>query len=69
MRNADSVFVEKPERKLSLGIARHRKKYNIKIDLQEIGCDAVDWIHLVDLWRSLVNTAMNPWFHNSRGIP
>jgi hypothetical protein len=35
---------------------------NIKIDLREIGWDAMDWIDLAydsDQWRALVNTVMN----------
>jgi hypothetical protein len=35
---------------------------NIKMDLREICCDAVDWIDVAqdrDQWRALVNTAMN----------
>jgi hypothetical protein len=34
---------------------------NIKMDLEEIGCEVVDWIHLAqdrDQWRALVNTVM-----------
>jgi hypothetical protein len=37
-------------------------KYNIKMDLREIGFGDVDWIHLArdrDTWRALVNTVMN----------
>jgi hypothetical protein len=37
-------------------------KDNIKIDLREIGCCGMGWIHLSqdrDQWRALVNTAMN----------
>ena len=32
------------------------------MDLQEVGCDGVDWIELAhcrDRWRALVNTVMN----------
>jgi hypothetical protein len=35
---------------------------NIKMDLEEIGCDGMDWIDLAqdrDQWRDLVNTVMN----------
>jgi hypothetical protein len=34
---------------------------SIKIDLNEMGCEGGDWIHLArvtDLWRALVNTVM-----------
>jgi hypothetical protein len=35
---------------------------NIRMDLQEIGREVVDWIHLAqdrDQWRAVVNTVMN----------
>jgi hypothetical protein len=35
---------------------------NIKMDLREIGLDAVDWMDMVennDQWRALVNTVLN----------
>jgi hypothetical protein len=37
-------------------------KYNIKMDLREIGWDEVDWIDMAQdrvQWRALVNTALN----------
>jgi hypothetical protein len=35
---------------------------NIKIDLRQIGCGDMDWIHLAEnrnQWRPLVNTVIN----------
>jgi hypothetical protein len=52
----------KPEEKMSLGTPRHRWKGNIKIDLREICCWDVDWIHLAqdgDNWRAVTNAVIN----------
>jgi hypothetical protein len=41
---------------------RRRWEDNIKVDLQEVGCEAMDWINLAldrDRWRALVSTVMN----------
>jgi len=54
--------VEKPEGKRLLGRPRHRWEDNIKMDHQEVGCEGMDWIDLVqdtDRWRVLVNAIMN----------
>jgi hypothetical protein len=40
-------FVEKPEGKRPLQRPRHRWEDNIKLGLMEVGCEGVDWIHLV----------------------
>jgi hypothetical protein len=44
------------------GRSRRRWEDNIKMDLQEVGCEGVDWIELArdrDRWRALVNAVMN----------
>ena len=52
----------KPEGKRQLGRPRHRWEDNIQMDLQEVGCGAMDWIELAqdsDRWWALVNAVMN----------
>jgi hypothetical protein len=68
-RNMYRVSVGKPEGKIPLERPRHRWKDGIKMDLREIGCRGVEWMHLAqdrDRWQALVNVVMNlrvlaPW--------
>jgi len=56
------VLVGKPEGKRPLGRHGRRWEDNIKTDLQEVGCEAKDWIDVPqgrDRWRALVNAVMN----------
>jgi len=56
------VLVGKPEGKRLLGRPRGRWEDNIKMNLQEVGCEGMDWIELAqdrDRWRALVNAVMN----------
>ena len=62
-RGVCRVLVGKPEGRRLLGRPRHRWVYNIRIDLQEVGCGYMDWIGLAqdrDRWRTLVSAVMNP---------
>jgi hypothetical protein len=62
VRGAYNILVGKPEGRRPLGRPRRRWKYNIKMDLREIGFGDVDWINLtqdMDRWRAVVNTVMN----------
>jgi hypothetical protein len=40
------VLIRKPEGKRPLGRPRRRWEYNIRMDLQEVGCGGMDWIGL-----------------------
>jgi hypothetical protein len=58
------VLVGQPERKRQLGRPRRRLVDNIKMDLQEVGWEDMEWIHLAwgkDRWRALVKAVMNLW--------
>jgi hypothetical protein len=60
-RGVYRVLVGKPEGKRPLGRPRRRWEDNIKMDLQELGCDGIDWIDLApdrDRWRARVNAVM-----------
>jgi len=55
-------LVGKPEGKRPLGRPRHRWEDNIKMDLQDVGCEGMDWTELAqdrDRWREAVNAVMN----------
>jgi hypothetical protein len=59
-RGMNRVSVGKPEGKRPLGRPRHRWEDNINI--QEVGCESMDWIELAqdrDRWRALVNAIIN----------
>jgi len=61
-REVYRVLVGKSEGKRSFGKSRSRWEDNIKMDLQEVGCEGMDWIDLAqdrDRWRALVNAVMN----------
>jgi len=55
------VLVGKPEGKRPLGRHSRRWEDNIKMYLQEVGREGMDWIELAqdrDRWLSLVNAVM-----------
>jgi len=61
-RGVHRVLVGKPEGKKPLVRAVLRCEDNIKVDLQEMRCEDMDWIDLaqdMDRWRALVNAVMN----------
>ena len=59
-RSAFNILTSKP-----IGIkpsGRRRLEDNIRMDLEEIGINAGNWIYLAqdrDYWRALVNAALN----------
>jgi len=56
------VLVGKPEGKRPLERPRRRCEDNIKMDLQEVGYDGMDWIELAqdrNRWQALVYAVMN----------
>ena len=51
----------KPEGKKPLGRPRRRWEDNIKMDLQEVGSEGMDWIDLAQdrgRWQEFVNAVM-----------
>jgi hypothetical protein len=46
IRSAYKILVKKPERKKPLGRPRLIWKDNIKMDVNELGSEGMDWIHL-----------------------
>jgi hypothetical protein len=61
-RGVYRVLVGKPEGKRRLGRPRCRWEDNIRMDLQEVGCEGMDWIELAqdrDRWWAFVNAIMN----------
>ena len=70
-RRVYRVLVGKPEGRRPLGRPRRRWVYNIRMDLQEVGCGYMDWIGLAQdryRWRTLVSALMNLRFREMRAI-
>jgi len=56
------ILVGKSEGKRPLGRSRRRWEDNVKMELEEVGCRDMEWIHLVqntDRWRAVVHAVMN----------
>ena len=61
-RSACKILTGKPTGKRPLGMPRRRWEDNIRMDLEEIGINAGNWVDSAqdrDYWRALVNAALN----------
>ena len=61
-RSAFKILKAKPTGKRPLGRPRRRWEDNIRMDLEEIGINAGNWVDSAqdrDYWRALVNAALN----------
>jgi hypothetical protein len=61
-RGVYRTFVGRPEGRRPLGRPRRRWGDNIKMDLQDVGWEDVDWIDMAldrGRWRALVIAVMN----------
>ena len=63
-RSAFKISTGKPTGKKPLGRPRRGREDNIRMDLEEIGINAGNWVDLAqdrNYWRALVNAALNLW--------
>ena len=61
-RSAFKILTGKPTVKRSLGRPRSRWEDNIRMDLEEIGISAGNWVDSAqdrNYWRAFVNAALN----------
>ena len=61
-RSAFKILTGKPTGKRPLGRPRRRWEDNIRMDLEEIGISAENWVDSAqdrNYWRALVNVALN----------
>ena len=61
-RSAFKILRGNPIGKRPLGKPRRRWEDNIRMDLEEVGINAVNWVDSVqdrDYWRALVNAELN----------
>jgi hypothetical protein len=62
VRGVYGVLVGKPGGRRPLGRPRRRWEDNVRMDLQEVGCEGVDWILLAqdrDRWRAFLSAVRN----------
>jgi hypothetical protein len=61
-RGAYRILVGRPEGRRPLGRPRRKWEDNIKMDLQEVVWEGMDWIDMAqdrDRWRAVVNAVMS----------
>ena len=61
-RNASKILTGKSVGNRPLGRPRRRWEHNIRMDLEEIGINAGNWVDSAqdrNYWRALVNAALN----------
>ena len=61
-RSASQILTGKPTGKRPFGWSRRRWEDNIRMDLEEIGIKAGNWVDSAqdsDYWRAIVNAALN----------
>ena len=61
-RSTFKILIGKPTGKRPLGMPRRRWEDDIRMDLEEIGINAGNWVDSAqdrDYWRALVNAALN----------
>ena len=61
-RSVFKFLIGKPTGKRPLGRPRRKWEDNIRMDLEETGINAGNWVDLAqdrDYWRALVNAALN----------
>ena len=69
--SAFKILTAKPTRKRPLGRPRRRWEDNIRIDLEEIGISAGNWVDSAqdrNYWRVLVNAALNLRVPHAMGL-
>ena len=65
-RSAFKILTGKPTGNRPLGRPRSRWEDNIRMDLEEIGINAGNWVDSAQdkyYWRALMNAALNPGLH------
>jgi hypothetical protein len=63
-RGIFKILTGKPTGKRLVGKPRRRWEDNIRMDLEEIGINARNWVDSAkerNYWRALVNAALNLW--------